>query len=388
MKALRSAVYVLGKIIFNRLGGSAAHNESNKIAFVQILRGISALLVVWAHLSGYWLYLDQSSSPLQDFWRNWVTGPFHLFENGGHLGVLLFFLISGFIISHASRSETRLSFVLKRILRIFPALIFATILTFAIVASIKILGLPLLGLTDAGPLQWLESAFLLDGFIHPQLLLSVTWTLPIEIAFYALVGILLHTQKSLPLQTTLLFSGVWVVLALFSLNASTDWKQLAFSQTIYYLGWLIVGRVAYLAYEKEVGVLDALLISTGLLTLFCAFMEYQSPGYLLEPGGWAGFPPVFTYGLSVLIFLSMLRANPSHVPKAFDFLGNISYSLYLVHLPVGFFVLSVGNAVGMDIVLSTFLAIIISILVSFLSYRWIERPAGKLARYIVGRIGS
>jgi peptidoglycan/LPS O-acetylase OafA/YrhL len=46
----------------------------------------------------------------------------------GHLGVGIFFLVSGFIISHVAEKETRAEFVVKRVLRIWPTLTIAVFL--------------------------------------------------------------------------------------------------------------------------------------------------------------------------------------------------------------------------------------------------------------------
>lgn len=73
-----------------------------RFAFIHGLRGIAALLVVWSHLSGFWLLEHGKTSALQDLWYQFVARPFTLYQNGGHLGVVLFFLISGYIITHAS----------------------------------------------------------------------------------------------------------------------------------------------------------------------------------------------------------------------------------------------------------------------------------------------
>lgn len=66
--------------------------------FISLLRGFAALLVVWSHLVGWWLNANKLESPYQYYWENTIVKPFHLYQNGGHLGVVLFFLISGYII--------------------------------------------------------------------------------------------------------------------------------------------------------------------------------------------------------------------------------------------------------------------------------------------------
>jgi len=99
--------------------------------FIHILRGIAPLMVVWAHLV-WWLIYNQIDWPLYQ-WMYWtIIKPLHIFQNFGHLGVAIFFLISGFIISASLSREKRLEFLIKRLCRLGPALIFATLVVYLI----------------------------------------------------------------------------------------------------------------------------------------------------------------------------------------------------------------------------------------------------------------
>ena len=115
------------------------------------LRLIGALLVLWSHmfaLSGRW-----EPRFFQD----------HSF---GNLGVLIFFSISGYLISaswHADPDVQR--FLIKRILRMVPALVISTTITYTLVSAIGLLGFP------DNPLHSLNGSL---------------WTLPLEFACYLL----------------------------------------------------------------------------------------------------------------------------------------------------------------------------------------------------------
>src|SRR5262245_17886057 len=101
--------------------GKPPVSDENKVAFIHLLRGVAPLLVMWAHLGGWWLSSRSQHSELQEFWVSRITGPFHLWQDGGHLGVLLFFLVSVFIISYVADRESSTEFVIKRLFRVFPA---------------------------------------------------------------------------------------------------------------------------------------------------------------------------------------------------------------------------------------------------------------------------
>ena len=93
-----------------------------QIVFIQYLRGLAPVLVLWAHLSGFWLYAHGRGWKVETDWFVYVSRPLNLYENGGHLGVVLFFLVSGWIITYTSRRETLRTFGIKRAFRLLPAL--------------------------------------------------------------------------------------------------------------------------------------------------------------------------------------------------------------------------------------------------------------------------
>ena len=104
------------------------------IPFIHLLRGIAALLVMWVHL-GLWYPAEHGYTWwAAGVWRDGLVAPLHLYQDGGHLPVLLFFLVSGFIITHVSLKETRLEFVVKRLFRLAPPLLLALLLMWLAVA--------------------------------------------------------------------------------------------------------------------------------------------------------------------------------------------------------------------------------------------------------------
>jgi peptidoglycan/LPS O-acetylase OafA/YrhL len=356
-----------------------------RVAFIQALRGIAALLVVWSHLSGFWLLTNNKQSALQNVWYEWVVAPFHIFQNGGHLGVVLFFLISGYIITHTSLRETRLEFAVKRVMRILPALVVALVISWLMLMVAAATGTDLLGIHGGSFLRWLSGAVLLDGFLPGGFVLDVTWTLVVEIIFYVITFALLSRSKRSPLSTTWIMAGIWVVLSVVSINVpqiaahANGWAS-------FYVGFLLIGRLIYLAQRRLIPVFDGVLLGSLLFVLYGLFVERVSPGYLLAPGGYKGLEPLVTYFIAFVAFLALMRWNPARAVPPFGFLGDISYSLYLLHLPIGITVLNLLALVHVPEAPNTVIAILVSIGVSWLSFRLIERPSQRWARSILRRL--
>lgn len=355
-----------------------------QIAFIHILRGLAAMLVVWSHLSGYWLLETGRTSAAQDAWYQWVGRPLHLYQNGGHLGVVLFFLISGYIITHTSLREDRRSFAIKRVLRIFPALAVAVLVTWVIVAVANAANLPLIGFSEGPWWRWLMAVFLLDGFVSPRLLLDVTWTLVVELIFYLLVFAVIRMQRSRPLASTWIMTGVWLVGSIVFLNVGFLSSH-GNAWAMYWVGFLLVGRLIYLVQNGRVKAVDGIILGAWILLCFGLLVETVAPGHLLAPGGWTGIEPLVTYCLVILIFLAMLRLAPRTAIQPFRFLGDISYSLYLFHLPIGLLVLALLDRAGLPETVMSLIAVAASIGVAAVAWLLVERPTQQLARRILAR---
>lgn len=156
---------------------------NNRIAFLDGLRGIAILLVVLFH--AYSRYPD--IVPYKDSYKY-----FPLFEYG-FLGVQLFFLLSGFVILMTlERSKNFFSFMYKRWIRLFPAMLIATILIFstAFLFYERPGGMPNLYSVLPG-LLFIEPS-LLDKIMGGGKILPLEgafWSLYIEMKFYIVFGI-------------------------------------------------------------------------------------------------------------------------------------------------------------------------------------------------------
>ena len=352
-----------------------------RYVFVHGLRGIAALIVVWSHLSGFWLMETARTSVLQDAWSRWVVRPFHVFQNGGHLGVVLFFLISGFIITHSSLREDRQAFLVKRSFRIFPPLCFALAVCAVMLAVATRTGTVLHGVRDPGATSWALGAFVLDGFVPEGRVLEVTWTLVIELVFYTMTFALIPLSRTAPLRATWIMTGAWAVLTVLFMEIPAL-ATTANAFTPVYVGFLLVGRLTYLAHRGLARRSEALVLGVLVLAAYATFQETLQPGFLLTPGGWSGVEPALTYVYALVAFFALMLAAPRHLVAPLRFLGDVSYSLYLLHIPVGITVL---NLLAAPDSISTVVAIAASLAASALAYRLVEVPAQNAGRALLRR---
>jgi len=244
------------------------------------------------------------------------------FRSYGALGVDLFFLISGFVISLTvlDKSETFYSFLKKRVLRIVPNYWFYTLL---------LLGLTLIteGFYKYNTVDYtfvLQSMFFMpekspifNGFFP---FLTVGWTLNYEVYFYLLFAIALAFVKTFEKRILLLLVTMIFITNLASVFISESFYA---SPIVYEFLLGVVG-----AYVHKQGWLRDVhpLIAVALITASALFIYIRTPGhsYLL-----AGIPM-----LLILMFAVTLEkyTKENWISK----LGDYSYSTYLAHAIIWF----------------------------------------------------
>ncbi len=310
---------------------------------------------------------------------------YHAFPNlvkGGFVGVDIFFVISGFLISGIifraleTGSFSYLEFYRRRIRRIFPALVTVCAASFAVGWYVLLpdefahLGKQMAA--GAGFVSnfalWSESGYF-DAAAETKPLLHL-WSLAIEEQFYIVWPIilsLLWRRRHGFIVTTLL-----IALISFAINVLTvhqDPVAAFYSPLSRFWELMVGGALAYIALHhpgtlQRFGLIRALLglfmigLSIALLTKESAF-----------PGYWVLLP---TFGAALLISAG---ANPwvnsrLLAAKPMVWIGRISYPLYLWHWPILVFakivkgkVLTPTDRMG---------AVAAAFVLAYLTYRFIE----------------
>jgi len=347
-------------------------NNHGEVPFIHLLRAFAPLPVVWAHIAMMveWQF-HTTWLPLTVFYRM-IGNPLHLEQAGGHLGVIVFFLISGYIISFVAEREDRVSFALKRVFRLFPALT-VTIAALFVFNSIGSIARPNIPATD-----YLLSLFLLDQFFWPgSTVLSVTWTLFPEIVFYALVCIFMPLIKKRPVASTVALAAAsyLVIAATGAFGTAPD-----HASHLAYLPMFIIGRVFFLLQTGKISREAAFVFVCSQFLLLYGIFDALWPGQM-----WADSQKAWTYPLATIIFFSCMLWNPAVTWRPIRFLGDISYSLYLVHIPVGYFVADKVYSPSTGFTITFIAAIVASIGAAWLSYRYIETPGRNLGRKLIKR---
>ena len=342
------------------------------IRFLNLLRGVAVLLVVYDHLGAIWPEAKGRSWIVTRTVRRWVTEPLGIIQDFGFLGVAIFFLISGFIITHVGQRESRLQFAVKRVLRIYPPLI---------VAILVIVGITVVQGRELDTLgTYLRSFTLVNYFSVPQTVVhGAAWTLVVEMLFYVAVFLVLPLLRSRPQVANLLvLLGVALIIAE---SKDHGGNFFLFAASVAYVPYLLLGQLVYLRWVRRITVAEyaALSVATyvvavfGLRRIHTAFLPADN-SYLISAT------------IAFAIFVAALTFEESiRIPRAISFTSTISYSLYLLHGAIGFFVLD--ELVGrIPFTLAIVVAVVVSIAASWVSYRLVEAPSQRAARWILARL--
>src|ERR1700730_8079243 len=315
---------------------------------------------------------------------------FHAFPKwvkGGFIGVDIFFVISGFLISTIifdNLERNRFSFVefySRRVKRIFPALLLVLIASFAFgwfalpPEEYKQLGKHIAA--GAGFVSnlvlWSESGYF-DAAAETKPLLHL-WSLGIEEQFYIVWPFLLWVARKG--RFNLLLITVTVATASFALNVlKIHSDPVATFYSLQTRLWeLSIGSIlAYLALFNESALQRIQLRNKNLLSLCgCALLAVGILLITIErafPGWWALLP---TVGAALVIAAGpQAWINRSILSNGvLVWVGLISYPLYLWHRPL----LTFAHIAEEDILLVRIriAAVVISILLAWLTYELIEK---------------
>lgn len=326
--------------------------HDNRFYSIQALRGIAALFVILEHVR---------------------------FLNCGAFGVDIFFVISGFMIMFSTHKSTK-HFLRKRFLRILPLYDLMTIGTFALLLLFP----SMFEQTKANPLFLLKSLLFIPfdiggGIIQP--LMRIGWTVNYEIFFYLVFWMAFHiSHKYRGLLCSLMLCALVIISHLVPvffapLSFYGDYIQFEFilGITLYYLAWGAYNLFVTDRLPRFLCYLGAVLVPVIFTILVVTKPHINILGYrrfLL----W-GLPA------SLLMFSAFLIGLKWKMPKILVQLGDMSYSIYLIHYyPVMLLdrkVFDFSTCTPRSIVGVCF-SVLVCLLLSYCSWRLIEKDFTRI----------
>ncbi|MEM5312081.1 acyltransferase [Paraburkholderia sp. JHI869] len=308
--------------------------DADRTRMIDAMRGIAAMAVAYFHCRlltwiGIRAFIEGHHRAFSlDTVLAYLSIPFVW----GPIGVPIFFVISGYCIHRsqavllAHNPQYRLDareFLLRRFIRIYPVLLCALLLTFAL-DSISLQYLPHnKQIGDLSLRTFFANLLAIQGVASPVYGSdTVLWTLSLEVQFYLLYPLLLAAQRRLGPNHLLAWLMALSVVSYVLLERrgtlifTTYWSS-------WYLGaWIAEREVRGLRFPRRY-----LLVASPILLVFGCVASMRDARYLWCLPWALAFTP---------LFVAMLHAHASHglAMRVLEKIGDFSYSLYIVHIPI------------------------------------------------------
>lgn len=309
------------------------------------LRGVAAYAVVASHFAS-------------------MTGVLLFpFNQAGRPGVMLFFILSGFLmgrlyLARVFDAHEVGGFFRKRVARVVPLYVFAVLLSFGLV----------LALGKAWPLFKIDGSNILDHLFFLKGT-DVLWTVAAEVQFYAAFPLVWMLYRRTDAATT----ALCLILVVGLCTLFWDKSSPVFFRVV---PFFLLGIMASMVKVERSKAVDFLFLASAASV--CLALPTVKAAI--------GFPRATNWDSVVhmaTIFVLLLSAANSNLAdrmlgnRFMAFFGTISYSVYVLHLPV----LRVLNAYGLfdhGGVASVVVSVVAVTLVATASYYLIENPMRRL----------
>ncbi len=356
---------------------------------LDLLRFILSICVVFRHyVHFYGIFKDNPVGPSQ---THYTAEPLYNFLNPvynyGQLAVQVFWLISGLIfytIYHEEVNNKEISFGRFSYLR-FTRLYPLHFLTLIVVAILNVFLFDIYGVYFAGVSDSWSSFFLQLFFIDawrggPDMLTfnAPAWSISIEVFVYIVFFLVTYVGATRGNRLTAMLVFI-VIINFFNMLAPFNHCFMFF-----FFGCLLAKQI------KRGIPLEKLLAGHGALTVAFVAVVWLLRGYINSDPAFYHADLIFDLRLTaisallVLVFIYAFRSvKSSYLISLLKSLGNMTYSLYLVHFPVMITMILIMRPTDYHLfnnpaILGTFIGV--SLIAGWVVFEYFEKPAQKFLR--------
>jgi len=316
--------------------------KTSRITALDSVRGIASLSVVVHHcFLAFPMFLNTNyHKPTTNAFVNLMAyTPFH-FLWAGHEAVILFFILSGFVLSLPylnHNKPTYLQYLIKRIFRIYvPYLV--VILTSSVLLTLNLHRHGISSLSDWFNTQWvdpitiktiLQMIFMVENYT--QNVNTATWSLIVEMRISLLFPIIIFFVAKVNWKQSIIV-GMMITFFIAVIN---NYIKSDILNTIYYVPMFIYGATLAKYRERVSSIIITIRPHIKMLIVLIGInlyiIKWLTPFKILHRQSIADCFIV----LGSLIFISFAMSWPIFREllefRILQWLGNISFSLYLVH---------------------------------------------------------
>ena len=343
-----------------------SNSRPDRVVFLDWLRIFAFASVLIGHKFYANLIILSNDDSVHATLRLVIKALLPLVMRGG-AGVVVFFLISGYIVLHVLQSAQPLDFFVKRIFRIYPLYVFAVLLHYSVIVFVQ---------HGSIPFKILIPQLLLIGdfFNTPHTLGGVEWTLRVEILFYLYMFFMSYFKLTSQFKSALPWVFLVTVVLIGNLPTFPDqlWNAGYFN---IYSPFLFLGAMFWLYENRYIGL--------NFLGMFAAvvFLQHWHLVAVLTPSWrYAHFS-----ALAAVLFLMAWALRKQFIfNKTAFFFSELTYAVYLTHS--WFFDYVKMGLDSYEIAHSGLYAVAVLLLFSAALVRLIEKPGIKLGHKFINQL--
>lgn len=341
---------------------------------IQALRGVAALMVLAAHVREAEGDYGGGGTLLPDWLYMGVTG------------VDLFFLISGFVMTHVALSGARgrdaaRRFIYNRAARIYPVYWAATLILMVLYAGKHLL------FAEATPFpNPVETFLLLPSDFYP--LVPVGWTLVHEMYFYVVFALIVFWSVARLPQFLLAWAAIIIAALTLGAFGANAWTKVIFNPLTFEF---VAGAGIALIIKSGFRRFAPLALAAGAAAFAIQALFFADRLYPDVMGQFALRAAIFTPPFALILYgAAAIEKSGALAPSWLRMTGDASYSLYLIHVPV---FLVVGKLISISVAdtrIDNILLIaaftIAAIAAGFALHHFVERPLLDATKWLGDRI--
>ncbi|QNG20877.1 acyltransferase [Rhodococcus triatomae] len=333
-----------------------------------LLRFLAVITVLYSHISFY--VIDDLGT---GWWGIDLVHEVFVVHGGlnqhlSFLGVAVFMMLTGALITRSAVRQTPGKFLYHRLARILPAF-WVAVLAAVLLVKFGINGM-FSGHETISNGEAALSMFFGGFFLKPQVVvLGVTWTLVVQIAFYLLCVASRPILRTAPVAMPIAGAALCSLILFYNLYISQPYSVPMLSRVAATLPVVFLGQIIYLGFAglaERRWLVVAGLAQVGVIVLATDYRVY-----------WAGESYLWTIAVvAAAVVLIGRYQGPASRWALVRWTSQRSFAIYLIHTLVLYRVYE--NTVGFVGPTGAVVAfLLVTAVVADVMYRWVEVPATR-----------